>query len=56
MSCLVLKNAPQFKFICRRNEVMSASDTTDKVELQNAMENEVSHLMTFDAHITEYIS
>ncbi|KAH0709802.1 hypothetical protein KY290_011206 [Solanum tuberosum] len=50
-------NAPQFNFICRKNVVLSIdSDKTDEVELQNAMKNAVSHLMPFDAHVTEYTS
>lgn len=50
-------NAPQFNFICRKNVVLSIdSDKTDEVELQNAVKNAVSHLMPFDAHVTEYTS
>ncbi|KAL3333445.1 hypothetical protein AABB24_033494 [Solanum stoloniferum] len=50
-------NAPQFNFICRKNVVLSIdSDKTDEVELQNAVKNAVTHLMPFDAHVTEYSS
>lgn len=50
-------NAPQFNFICRKNVVLSIdSDKTDEVELQNAVKNAVTHLMPFDAHVTEYTS
>ncbi|GAA0157015.1 hypothetical protein LIER_14373 [Lithospermum erythrorhizon] len=50
-------NAPQFKFICRKNVVLSIdSDKTDEVELQNAVKNAETHLMPFDAQLTEYTS
>lgn len=50
-------NAPQFNFICRKNVVLSIdTDKTDEVELQNAVKNAVSHLMPFDACLTEYTS
>lgn len=50
-------NAPQFNFICRKNVVLSIdSDKTDEVELQNAVKNAVSHLIPFDACLTEYTS
>ncbi|XP_059282508.1 indole-3-acetic acid-amido synthetase GH3.6 [Lycium ferocissimum] len=50
-------NAPQFNFICRKNVVLSIdADKTDEVELQNAVKNAVTHLMPFDAHVTEYTS
>ncbi|GAA0154688.1 hypothetical protein LIER_12599 [Lithospermum erythrorhizon] len=49
--------APQFKFICRKNVVLSIdSDKTDEVELQNAVKNAETHLMPFDAQLTEYTS
>lgn len=50
-------NAPQFNFICRKNVVLSIdADKTDEVELQTAVKNAVSHLMPFDATLTEYTS
>ncbi|OVA05552.1 GH3 auxin-responsive promoter [Macleaya cordata] len=50
-------NAPQFNFICRKNVVLSIdSDKTDEVELQNAVENAVNHLIPFDASLVEYTS
>ncbi|KAL0320741.1 UNVERIFIED_CONTAM: Indole-3-acetic acid-amido synthetase GH3.6 [Sesamum radiatum] len=50
-------NAPQFNFICRKNVVLSIdTDKTDEVQLQNAVKNAVSHLMPFDARLTEYTS
>ncbi|KAK6134944.1 hypothetical protein DH2020_031322 [Rehmannia glutinosa] len=50
-------NAPQFNFVCRKNVVLSIdTDKTDEVELQNAVRNAVSHLMPFDARLTEYTS
>ncbi|CAJ1956856.1 unnamed protein product [Sphenostylis stenocarpa] len=49
--------APQFSFVCRKNVVLSIdSDKTDEVELQNAMKNAVTHLVPFDAHVSEYTS
>lgn len=49
--------APQFNFICRKNVVLSIdSDKTDEVELQNAVENAVTHLLPFDATLIEYTS
>ncbi|XP_028800664.1 indole-3-acetic acid-amido synthetase GH3.6-like [Neltuma alba] len=49
--------APQFHFVCRKNVVLSIdSDKTDEVELQNAMKNAVTHLMPFDAAVSEYTS
>ncbi|PIN08861.1 hypothetical protein CDL12_18560 [Handroanthus impetiginosus] len=50
-------NAPQFNFVCRKNVVLSIdTDKTDEVELQNAVKNAVSHLIPFDASLTEYTS
>lgn len=50
-------NAPQFNFICRKNVVLSIdSDKTDEVELQNVVKNAVTHLLPFDARLTEYTS
>ncbi|XP_010520883.1 PREDICTED: indole-3-acetic acid-amido synthetase GH3.6 [Tarenaya hassleriana] len=50
-------NAPQFSFICRKNVVLSIdSDKTDEVELQNAVKNAVTHLVPFDATLSEYTS
>lgn len=49
--------APQFNFVCRKNVVLSIdSDKTDEVELQNAMKNAVTHLVPFDASVSEYTS
>ncbi|KAL6283791.1 hypothetical protein ACE6H2_014720 [Prunus campanulata] len=49
--------APQFNFICRKNVVLSIdSDKTDEVELQTAVKNAVSHLVPFDATVSEYTS
>ncbi|CAN7071939.1 unnamed protein product [Brassica oleracea var. botrytis] len=49
--------APQFSFICRKNVVLSIdSDKTDEVELQNAVNNAVTHLVPFDASVSEYTS
>ncbi|KAI4322852.1 hypothetical protein L6164_022505 [Bauhinia variegata] len=49
--------APQFNFICRKNVVLSIdADKTDEVELQNAMKNAVTHLVPFDASVSEYTS
>ncbi|MED6173811.1 hypothetical protein PIB30_063156 [Stylosanthes scabra] len=49
--------APQFNFVCRKNVVLSIdSDKTDEVELQNAMKNAVTHLIPFDATVSEYTS
>ncbi|XP_057751638.1 indole-3-acetic acid-amido synthetase GH3.6-like [Arachis stenosperma] len=49
--------APQFNFVCRKNVVLSIdSDKTDEVELQNAMKNAVTHLVPFDATVSEYTS
>ncbi|WVZ00383.1 hypothetical protein V8G54_026452 [Vigna mungo] len=49
--------APQFSFVCRKNVALSIdSDKTDEVELQNAMKNAVTHLVPFDAHVSEYTS
>ncbi|XP_054811242.1 indole-3-acetic acid-amido synthetase GH3.6-like [Prosopis cineraria] len=49
--------APQFNFVCRKNVVLSIdSDKTDEVELQNAMKNAVTHLVPFDAAVSEYTS
>ncbi|XP_075478566.1 indole-3-acetic acid-amido synthetase GH3.6-like [Primulina tabacum] len=48
-------NAPQFNFICRKNVVLSIdSDKTDEVELHNAVKNATTHLIPFDARLTEY--
>ncbi|KAG6592005.1 Indole-3-acetic acid-amido synthetase, partial [Cucurbita argyrosperma subsp. sororia] len=50
-------NAPQFNFICRKNVALSIdSDKTDEVELQNAVKNALSHLVPFDATVSEYTS
>ncbi|CAH8363479.1 unnamed protein product [Eruca vesicaria subsp. sativa] len=50
-------NAPQFSFICRKNVVLSIdSDKTDEVELHNAVKNAVTHLVPFDASLSEYTS
>ncbi|CAH8279657.1 unnamed protein product [Arabidopsis lyrata] len=50
-------NAPQFSFICRKNVALSIdSDKTDEVELQNAVKNAVTHLVPFDASLSEYTS
>ncbi|ESQ43018.1 hypothetical protein EUTSA_v10012997mg [Eutrema salsugineum] len=50
-------NAPQFSFICRKNVVLSIdADKTDEVELQNAVKNAVTHLVPFDASLSEYTS
>ncbi|XP_073030425.1 indole-3-acetic acid-amido synthetase GH3.6-like [Primulina eburnea] len=50
-------NAPQFNFICRKNVVLSIdSDKTDEVELHNAVKNATTHLIPFDARLTEYTS
>ncbi|KAJ4911327.1 Indole-3-acetic acid-amido synthetase GH3.6 [Raphanus sativus] len=50
-------NAPQFSFICRKNVVLSIdSDKTDEVELQNAVKTAVTHLVPFDASLSEYTS
>ncbi|KAL9277780.1 hypothetical protein ACSQ67_024996 [Phaseolus vulgaris] len=49
--------APQFSFVCRKNVALSIdSDKTDEVELQNAMKNAVTHLVPFDALVSEYTS
>ncbi|CAA7049177.1 unnamed protein product [Microthlaspi erraticum] len=49
--------APQFSFICRKNVVLSIdSDKTDEVELQNSVKNAVTHLVPFDATLSEYTS
>ncbi|KAF5728350.1 Auxin-responsive GH3 family protein [Tripterygium wilfordii] len=49
--------APQFNFICRKNVVLSIdSDKTDEVELQNAVNNAVKHLVPFNATLVEYTS
>ncbi|KAK1324791.1 Indole-3-acetic acid-amido synthetase GH3.6 [Acorus calamus] len=50
--------APQFKFVCRKNVVLSIdSDKTDEVELQNAVKNAVvNHLEPFGASVLEYTS
>ncbi|KAG7541301.1 GH3 family [Arabidopsis thaliana x Arabidopsis arenosa] len=49
--------APQFSFICRKNVVLSIdADKTDEVELQNAVKNAVTHLVPFDASLSEYTS
>lgn len=49
--------APQFNFVCRKNVVLSIdSDKTDEVELQNAMANAITHLVPFDATVSEYTS
>jgi len=49
--------APQFNFVCRKNVVLSIdSDKTDEVELQNAMKNAVTHLVPFDASVSDYTS
>ncbi|GAA0146709.1 hypothetical protein LIER_06599 [Lithospermum erythrorhizon] len=49
--------APQFTFICRKNVVLSIdADKTDEVELQNAVKNAETHLIPFDAQLTEYTS
>ncbi|KAL3638365.1 hypothetical protein CASFOL_017736 [Castilleja foliolosa] len=50
-------NAPQFNFVCRKNVVLSIdTDKTDEVELQSAVRNAMTHLLPFDAHLTEYTS
>ncbi|KAJ4868195.1 Indole-3-acetic acid-amido synthetase GH3.5 [Raphanus sativus] len=49
--------APQFSFICRKNVVLSIdSDKTDEVELQNAVKNAMTHLVPFDASLSEFTS
>lgn len=49
--------APQFKFVCRKNVVLSIdADKTDEDELQNAVKNAADHLLSFDASLTEYTS
>ncbi|XP_010539260.1 PREDICTED: indole-3-acetic acid-amido synthetase GH3.6-like [Tarenaya hassleriana] len=49
--------APQFSFICRKNVVLSIdSDKTDEVELQNAVKKAVTHLVPFEATLSEYTS
>ncbi|KAI5412131.1 indole-3-acetic acid-amido synthetase GH3.6 [Lathyrus oleraceus] len=49
--------APQFKFVCRKNVVLSIDlDKTDEVELQNAIKNAVTHLAPYDADVAEYTS
>jgi auxin responsive GH3 family protein len=50
-------NAPQFKFICRRNVALSIdADKTDEVELQNAVKNACDHLIPLDITLVEYTS
>ncbi|OVA14438.1 GH3 auxin-responsive promoter [Macleaya cordata] len=50
-------NAPQFNFKCRKGVVLSIDvDKTDEVELQNAVENSIKHLIQFDASLEEYTS
>ncbi|XP_060200201.1 indole-3-acetic acid-amido synthetase GH3.6-like isoform X2 [Lycium barbarum] len=50
-------NAPQFNFVRRENVILSIdSDKTDEFELQNAVKNAASNLMTFDVRVTEYTS
>ncbi|OVA11781.1 GH3 auxin-responsive promoter [Macleaya cordata] len=49
--------APQFNFICRRGVVLSIdTDKTDEMELQNAVENSVKHLIPFNTSLEEYTS
>ncbi|KAF7836792.1 indole-3-acetic acid-amido synthetase GH3.6 [Senna tora] len=49
--------APQFHFVCRKNVVLSIdSDKTDEVELQNAMKHAATHLIPFDATVSDYTS
>lgn len=49
--------APQFKFLCRKNVVLSIdSDKTDEIELQNAVKNAANHLSPFDSSVIEYTS
>ncbi|XP_073526398.1 uncharacterized protein [Phyllobates terribilis] len=49
--------APQFKFICRKNVVLSIdSDKTDEVELQAAVKNASTHLQPFGTSLLEYTS
>ncbi|KAJ7948220.1 putative Indole-3-acetic acid-amido synthetase GH3.3 [Quillaja saponaria] len=49
--------APQFKFVCRKNVVLSIdSDKTDEVELQNAVNKAADHLLQFDESLIEYTS
>ncbi|OVA11780.1 GH3 auxin-responsive promoter [Macleaya cordata] len=49
--------APQFNFICRRGVVLSIdTDKTDEMELQNAVENSVKHLIPFNTSFEEYTS
>lgn len=49
--------APQFKFICRKNVVLSIdSDKTDEVELQNAVKNAADHLLRYDTSLIDYTS
>ncbi|KAF9610642.1 hypothetical protein IFM89_023898 [Coptis chinensis] len=49
--------APQFKFVCRKNVVLSIdSDKTDEVELQNAVTNAVNNLVPCEATVVEYTS
>ncbi|XP_059302136.1 indole-3-acetic acid-amido synthetase GH3.6-like [Lycium ferocissimum] len=48
-------NTPQFNFVRRENVILSIdSDKTDEFELQNAVKNAASNLMTFDARVTEH--
>ncbi|KAK9677959.1 hypothetical protein RND81_11G178600 [Saponaria officinalis] len=49
--------APQFTFVCRKNVALSIdSDKTDEVELHNAVNNALKHLIPFDSSLIEYTS
>ncbi|CAK8535214.1 unnamed protein product [Lathyrus sativus] len=50
-------NAPQFKFVCRKNVVLSVdTEKTDEVDLQNAIKNAITHLLPYDADVAEHTS
>ncbi|KAF6154158.1 hypothetical protein GIB67_016410 [Kingdonia uniflora] len=50
-------NAPQFSFVCRKNVVLSIdSDKTDEVELHNAVQKAVTHLVPYNTTLAEYTS
>ncbi|XP_052204675.1 probable indole-3-acetic acid-amido synthetase GH3.1 [Diospyros lotus] len=50
-------SAPQFKFIRRKNALLSIdSDKTDEAELQKAVENASALLREFDTTVVEYTS
>ncbi|KAM3395430.1 indole-3-acetic acid-amido synthetase GH3.6 [Capsicum galapagoense] len=49
--------APQFHFVCRKNVALSIdSDKTDEVELHDAVLKASTHLLPFEASLTEYTS